>query len=130
GPRRPRRPRSAGSRVPPPATSRCSRYVVNLGEPGRDLPHARSLRGATTARRPTEDPVPRSRSYAVRGAALPLAAVAVLVAGPAAAGTPSGTAAVTPELPSDVVRASFGPHSTWQPEHAVYGSTSTDDVPV
>ena len=54
-----------------------------------------------------------------------------LPAGPASAGTAAGgQQAVTPELPADVVRASFAAGSTWQPGHAVYGTTSTDDVPV
>jgi putative CocE/NonD family hydrolase len=61
-----------------------------------------------------------------------VAAVALagaLPAGPAGA-APAGAQAMTPELPPDVVRAAFGPGSTWQPEHAVYGTASQDDVPV
>ncbi|MFL6240246.1 MAG: CocE/NonD family hydrolase [Actinomycetes bacterium] len=41
-----------------------------------------------------------------------------------------GSAALNPELPKDVIRASFAPGSTWQPEHAVYGTTSSNDIPV
>jgi putative CocE/NonD family hydrolase len=76
--------------------------------------------------------VPRRRAHRFTAAvALPAAVVAAaLPAGPAAAAPAAGMSAVAPELPSDVVRASFAPGSTWQPEHAVYGTTSTDDVPV
>jgi putative CocE/NonD family hydrolase len=80
--------------------------------------------------------VPRHRVPArdrrlLAAVALPAAVVvlAALPGGPVAA-APAGAGAVAPELPSDVVRASFGPGSTWQPEHAVYGTTSTDDVAV
>jgi uncharacterized protein len=72
----------------------------------------------------------RTRS---RFAALALpAAVAVVAALPLApaSAAPSGATAVTPELPDAVIRASFAPGSTWRPEHAVYGTTSQNDVPV
>jgi uncharacterized protein len=42
----------------------------------------------------------------------------------------SGGTAIAPELPPDVIKASFAPGSTWTPERAVYGTTSTDDVAV
>jgi uncharacterized protein len=41
-----------------------------------------------------------------------------------------GTKALNPELPKDVIAASFAPGSRWQPEKAVYGTTSRDDLPV
>jgi putative CocE/NonD family hydrolase len=76
----------------------------------------------------------RTNHRGLAAVALPVVAVVVaaLPAASAAAapGSASGASALTPELPSDVVRASFAPGSTWQPEHAVYGTTSTDDVPV
>jgi putative CocE/NonD family hydrolase len=58
------------------------------------------------------------------------AGYAVQSAGPAAPSASGGTAAVSPELPPDVIAASFGPGSHWQPEKAVYGTSSQDDVPV
>ena len=44
--------------------------------------------------------------------------------------SPQGASAVSPQLPPSVIAASFAPHSHWKPEKAVYGTTSTDDIPV
>jgi len=44
--------------------------------------------------------------------------------------SPQGAAALNPELPASVIAASFRPGSHWKPEKAVYGTTSTNDVPV
>src|SRR5205807_3408638 len=50
------------------------------------------------------------------------------VASPTSSGT--GASALSPELPAGLVAASSGPHSTWRPDAAIYGTASQDDVPV
>ena len=59
------------------------------------------------------------------------AAFAVQAGQPAAQPSgPQGQAALDPELPASVITASFAPGSTWQPDPAVYGTTSQNDIPV
>jgi putative CocE/NonD family hydrolase len=71
----------------------------------------------------------------VRRVVAPVAALA-LVSGAAFAYAASpgsgaqGASAATPQLPAEVITASFAPGSTWQPEKAVYGTTSQNDLPV
>jgi uncharacterized protein len=74
---------------------------------------------------------PRLRTGAL--VALVVTVLASPAYGAASGATPqaaSGGTAIGPELPPDVIKASFAPGSTWTPENAVYGTTSTDDVPV
>ena len=59
-----------------------------------------------------------------------VSAGAAYAAQPAASSSPGATSAAEPELPAGVIAASFAPGSHWQPDRAVYGTTSTDDVPV
>src|SRR3954452_25363895 len=57
---------------------------------------------------------------------------AAYAAMPASTGTgsPQGAGALSQSLPDDVIAASFARGSTWRPGPAVYGTTSTDDIPV
>ena len=63
-------------------------------------------------------------------AALVVSAGAGYAAQSAAGSGAQGAAALQPELPASVIAASFGPGSHWQPEHAVYGTGSQNDIPV
>jgi putative CocE/NonD family hydrolase len=82
---------------------------------------------------------PRTTSSACLG----LASACLIAAAPAAASTPSpppGAPAVEsapsslvgldPELPAGVISASSARWSRWKPEKAIYGTASTDDIPV
>src|SRR6266550_256056 len=60
-----------------------------------------------------------------------LLGLAVALTVPVAAfGAGQGAGALSPQLPASVIAASFGPGSHWQPEKAVYGTASQNDVPV
>src|SRR5580658_1849204 len=49
---------------------------------------------------------------------------------PAVESAPSSLMGLDPELPAGVIAASAAPASTWQPENAVYGTASIDDIPI
>jgi putative CocE/NonD family hydrolase len=49
---------------------------------------------------------------------------------PAVESAPSSLVGLTPQLPADVVAASAAPGSTWQPENAIYGTASINDIPI
>src|SRR5690242_10180715 len=82
--------------------------------------------------------VRRVRTAAVAGAAAVVALATAAAAAPtdppagppAVASAPSSLVGLTPELPPDVIAASSAPGSHWQPEKAVYGSASHDDIAI
>ena len=86
--------------------------------------------------------VRRARTAAVVGAAavVALATAAAAATGAPAADPPAGPPAVasaptslvglTPEVPPDVIAASSAPRSHWQPEKAIYGTASHDDIAI
>ncbi|HET6964454.1 MAG TPA: CocE/NonD family hydrolase [Acidimicrobiales bacterium] len=75
----------------------------------------------------------RARRLAAYVATFTVASAGAAYAAAPVPGAPSGGgsgSALAPELPASVMAASFAPGSTWKPEPATYGTTSTDDVPV
>lgn len=52
------------------------------------------------------------------------------VGAPKVLSAPTSLVNLTPTLPDAVVSASTSPHSTWKPEHAIYGTASRNDIPV
>jgi hypothetical protein len=49
---------------------------------------------------------------------------------PAVLTAPSSLVNLTPTLPQDVINASTVADSSWQPEHAIYGTASHNDIPI
>ena len=49
---------------------------------------------------------------------------------PAVESAPSSLTGASPTLPASVIAASSSPHSTWKPEHAVYGTASRNDIAI
>jgi putative CocE/NonD family hydrolase len=49
---------------------------------------------------------------------------------PAVESAPSSLTGLSPELPPSVIAASAARDSTWKPENAIYGTASTNDIPV
>jgi uncharacterized protein len=49
---------------------------------------------------------------------------------PAVESAPSSLTGLDPQLPSSVIAASSAPGTHWKPEHAIYGTASTNDIAV
>ena len=49
---------------------------------------------------------------------------------PAVESAPSSLTGASPTLPASVIAASSNPHSTWKPEHAIYGTASRNDIAI